>query len=130
MTLIKKAAGGDPAALNNTCKQKLPPYGRSLPKTLRELWIYCGSDAWSYVPAHGRTLLPPGESPSAFRWPVAGLEVLVIQTGAVAEATLLELRDVLLRAAANVVRIVAENEAGASYMTIHQPVVGEGSCAA
>lgn len=138
-----KAAGwGARAALNNDFRlnttlphtspqgRKLPPYGQALAKaletnTLREVWIFVGDAAWSHVTrpaADGRTLLPPGESPSVFRWPVDGLEVLAIQAGAVTEAALLELRDNLLNNGATVVRILAEDEAGASYLTTHRPV--------
>lgn len=96
--------------------RRLPPYGAALARDLmagRVPWndarIYVGADAWDRAKRHTasapRLLLPPGDSPDHYRWPVEGCQVWVIAAGTVADSTLLRLAELLLDAGAEVVRI-------------------------
>ena len=71
--------------------RKLPPYGRAVVQqriTATEnlnLWIYGGSRAWDeakwrteHIGAGTATLLPPGDDPNHYRWPVKGLKVMLV----------------------------------------------------
>ena len=49
------------------------------------LWIYGGSRAWEeakwrneHIGAGTATLLPPGDAPDQYRWPVKGLKVMLV----------------------------------------------------
>lgn len=91
--------------------RKLPPFGKQVSDGERHLWIYAGSDAWRAKGAicrliPGRVLLPPGESPSAYRWPVAGRDVLIVVLGDIDDTALLQLAHECLRQGAKVVRVL------------------------
>ncbi len=75
---------------------KLPPYGKPLHQLLlsnkrpnNSVYLYCGELAWdkgqlSSIARPTRTLaLPPRASPLSYIWPVAGCEILFIETSAV-----------------------------------------------
>lgn len=92
-------------------KLKLPPYGAYLrnllasgQKPTKSPWIYCGMNAWKKVNHHQyinqfktSMCLPPWESGLAFLWPVAGLELVVVDTGGCDDDYLEELMCALLR---------------------------------
>jgi len=65
---------------------KLPPYGKVVDPDAREIWVYFGADAWSSAKYRAARklpvlLLPPDQNPDAFRWPVAGKQMLLVQQG-------------------------------------------------
>ena len=98
--------------------KRFPPYGKQVSDGVRELLIYTGYDAWRLkgdicrlIP--GRVILPPGESPGAFRWPVAGRDVLVIVLGDIADEVLLQLAHECLSQGATVARVL-DGEGGLS----------------
>lgn len=64
-----------------------PPYARSWPYHWpggTEIHIWTGADAWerakseTHCPTTPKTLLPFGEDPKAFRWPVFGASVIIL----------------------------------------------------
>ncbi len=69
---------------------KLPPYGREVEKLLTRhehlnLWCYAGSQAWEgaqwrirHIGPATALVLPQGDSPNNYRWPVKGLELMLI----------------------------------------------------
>jgi hypothetical protein len=86
--------------------KRLPPYAKratSNPdKGLIGFYIYTGRDAWNIArdakcPA---LVLPDGERPECFRWPVAGHAVTVVRTSPLDTAVQLSLARELLRAGA------------------------------
>ncbi len=95
---------------------RLPPYARDLPdalnrqKTAPEVTILVGADAWHSAKFHhAKLVLPPGEDVGAFRWPVHGVDVLVIQKGAFPVEQLPRFAYLLLTAGANAVRVLPED---------------------
>ncbi len=79
--------------------KRLPPYGREYlaKKPSSGAWVIVGSDAWLYVEwkSFPVMVLPPGDDPAAYHWPVAGEDVILMQHGDADEAdverTILEL---------------------------------------
>ena len=64
----------------------LAPYCNHLPDDHRNLWIFSGPRAWTLARWRvGRGLpvlvLPPGQDPSEFQWPVLGTEITVVDSG-------------------------------------------------
>ncbi len=55
-------------------------------------------------------VLPPGDDPERFHWPVAGIEVVLIQWGAVGPGELERAELALLRAGARLVLAVTTDE--------------------
>lgn len=97
----------------------LPPFGRILEETLRrglsprnDLRLYVGHRAISRAKSDmERTswvslALPESDSPSSYRWPVAGCEVLIIPGGNFEGETLQRLARALLQDGAVVVRAI------------------------
>lgn len=88
----------------------LPPHGR---RHLEHVgcsgpWVSIGSGAWEF-PARKPfpvMVLPPGEDPSRYRWPVAGQSVVLIQWGEAELADVERLTLELLRAGARLVLAV------------------------
>lgn len=62
----------------------LPPYGRQLHPTSNCIWLFVGPAAWEWGAndARNKLLLPPEHDPSNYRWPVAGKDVVILDTGA------------------------------------------------
>ena len=66
--------------------KKLPPYGTLLNPQLKEIAVLTGSHSWAMAclphwrPA-GTLVLPFGENPTAFKWPVSGKAVVVLGFG-------------------------------------------------
>jgi hypothetical protein len=86
------------------------PYSHQL-RAAGEIRNYFGSRAWtnactrnSY--SHDALVLPDGKSPNAYRWPVHGLDVLVIQAGTVDLTPIPELAHLLIASGANIVRVI------------------------
>jgi len=98
---------------------KYPPYGKRI-GSATEIRIYMGPDAWksarirhSYVP--DALVLPDGEAPSAYKWPVAGCDVLVFSDDDIDKIP--ELARILLESGALVVRVLC-----ADQMVIYRPI--------
>jgi len=97
----------------NLIRRRLPPYGIALAQKLRQdkpanvVWVACGERAWKRSkhdlrrPDSWATLLPPGEDPASYRWPVVGCDCLVIHTGGLSPQELKNLCRCLIRAGAN-----------------------------
>ncbi len=70
-------------------KRHLPPYAAQQrhKKPSNGIWVYAGRSAWDR--ARGDldktsrlvTILPMGDDPMVYRWPVAGDEAVVVHTG-------------------------------------------------
>ncbi len=117
--------GGTPAgyfeargelAGKNSAPRRLPPFGKPLADALRagrvpanDIRLYIGVDAWTAAERHTasapKLVLPPGEPPDSFSWPVQGCSVWVIQAGDASDHQLLTLTQTLLDAGAEVVRV-------------------------
>jgi len=67
--------------------RKLPPYGKDLAKkrlsgACINLFVCCGKQGWDYARRRVRNntdalVLPHGEDPKKYKWPVRGLDVLL-----------------------------------------------------
>lgn len=97
--------------LSQSHYRRLPPYGKQLMTRLRQgdkpsncVWIACGAKAWDRArydlqrSDSAALCLPFGADPTHYRWPVAGLDCLVVNTGG-ADTT--ALRNELIRFGAN-----------------------------
>jgi hypothetical protein len=93
---------------------RLPPFAKLAGKhpSSKELRIYVGSNyqLWdvtrlrnAYAPA---VLLPPGDDFRAYRWPVNGREVLMLQVGDFQTEAIHSFACDLLRAGAVIVRVL------------------------
>src|SRR3989344_4133114 len=69
--------------------RKLPPFGRDVEWKRRmgfpiNLFIFCGTGAWERAQQRidyykgDALILPPGEAPERYKWPVKNLDVLMI----------------------------------------------------
>lgn len=100
-------------------KRRLPPFGKgikdrigSLPPCDRTIWVYSGDrHAWDLARVRSALklpvlVLPPGEDPRLYVWPVHGCEVIVTDIGGSVDGALLTLASELLQSGASVVRIV------------------------
>lgn len=68
----------------NHRKGKLPPFGREIRGRARNLWVFAGVGAWDCARSWGpgeRLVLPDGEEPSTFHWPVSGAGITVRAPG-------------------------------------------------
>lgn len=113
--------------------RRLPPFSRTIAEALAAgkrfdngVWIFAGSAAWTYrddyrVVLGQAMLLPDGANSTAYCWPVAGLECLVVQAGTILEEVLLQLAYTLLGSGATVVRIIANGLSGQPYLSVHKP---------
>jgi hypothetical protein len=57
------------------------------------VWVTCGSHAWGQARktktwGHAVMVLPPDEHPTTYRWPVTGLDVVVLVAGDIDGTTL------------------------------------------
>ena len=103
---------------------KLPPFGKQVSDSVRELWVYVGTAAWrlkaeSCRSRPGKVLLPPGELPSAYRWPVSGREALIVVLGDIDDTVLLQMAHECLRQGATVARVLD----GAGFLSVHRKEV-------
>jgi len=98
-------------AVSATKKAKLPPFGKvvlELNPRPSEILIVMGSQAWEFSKTTKKPclVLPPGEHPAVYRWPVAGIDCLVFERGESNESRLLELIKALLHAGSPTVRAI------------------------
>lgn len=86
-------------------KRRLPPFAaqRRERRPTNGCWIYAGASAWGRArgdldkPSRLVTLLPLGDDPEGYRWPVAGDEVVVVHTGGESPEVLRALAAVLIQ---------------------------------
>lgn len=84
---------------------RLPPYTAQQRGKIptNGTWIFTGRAAWDRArgdldkPSRLVTLLPLGEDPMVYRWPVVGDEVMVVHTGGETAERLLSLATVLIQ---------------------------------
>ena len=110
---------------------KLVPYGKLLLNPagfncISEVFVCVGPDSWQLAQTKHTyrrlaVAVPPEIEPDQFRYPVVGMEILVI--GGISERQLLRLALHLLKSGAAVVRVIDEDGA----LSVHRP---EGSASA
>jgi len=69
---------------------KMAPYGNSV-SAASNLFIFAGPDAWDRAKQRkngNAMVLPEGDDPSSYRWPVKGLEIMLIWKDATRESVL------------------------------------------
>jgi len=116
-----------------------PPYGRVQAKRIAAgdlprngVWVYCGADAWARAeaslryPSRGTLVWPGAEPPDAFRWPVTGLDCLILHESGEGGLTADELRELAIElvrsGAALVVAVGAEAQLGSPIWTARPEV--------
>ena len=83
---------------------RLAPYGKAVTKT-SNLFIFAGPDSWDRAKQRnpGNALvLPDGSEPASYKWPVHGLEVMLIWPDA-SRDYVLEFGEHLIRSGAAIV---------------------------
>jgi hypothetical protein len=90
---------------------KLPPFAKQMNPDAREVWLYFGGDPWPAAKCRAARklpvlLLPPDQNPEAFRWPVAGKQVLMIQQGGIEIQKIPAFASLLFSYGASVVRCI------------------------
>lgn len=68
---------------NATPARCLPPYARQLRAKGGCIWLFTGPSAWEWAAndTRNKLLLPPDHDPVRYRWPVAGKDVVILDTG-------------------------------------------------
>ena len=88
---------------------KPAPYSHQL-RASGEIRIYFGSRAWNNARIRNSycadALVLPDDKAPEYRWPVRGMDVLVIQAGTADLKPIPELAHVLITTGANIVRVV------------------------
>lgn len=98
----------------------LPPYGLKILKILRakqlptnDIFLFVGDGAWESAKIHSQSqavlLLPQGESPYNYLWPVEGCSVLTIIKSEVDSHIIKQLAHVVLSSGATVMRAILPN---------------------
>ena len=71
-------------------RRRLPPFGKTVVRRLTlgvpmNVWVFAGDRAWReaswrnrYIGPGFTLMLPPGESPDAYRWPVRGQHLMLV----------------------------------------------------
>ena len=89
----------------------LPPYGKHATAD-SNLFIFAGPNAWDKAKQRKKgnaMVLPEGNEPASFRWPVHGLEIMLVWEDATREAVL-EFGEYLIRSGASLVVAPFEGE--------------------
>ena len=107
-------------------RHQLPPFGRSLYAVLNAglrpvncVFCFVGTEGREKAEAFSKRqavlLLPPGDDPAVYRWPVAGLDCLVARVGkSTKREVLLLMRELLAAGARRLVVILVEDLFGKS----------------
>ena len=96
------------AALPEPLRRPMPPFARDFVRRPKDSsWIFAGPKSWEWARFDGRRklVLPPAEDPASYKWPVAGLEIIVLDTGA-DDGLLMRLAHVLLHSGATLVGVI------------------------
>ena len=93
---------------------RLPPYGRQFLELRPSAgpWVAIGSEAWDFarLKPFPAMVLPPGDDPDSYDWPVAGEGVLLMECGEPDTETLERVALALLRAGAEFVRPIRQSQ--------------------
>ncbi len=95
---------------------KMAPYGNSV-SAASNLFIFAGPDAWDRAKQRksgNAMVLPEGHEPASYRWPVHGLEVMLIWKDATREAVL-TFGEYLIRSGASLVVAPFEGEPSGGF---------------
>ena len=98
-------------AKRNSSRTRLAPFGK-LVNAASNLHIFAGPDAWGRAKQRkggNAMVLPEGDEPASYRWPVHGLEVMLIWKDASRESVL-EFGEYLIRSGAELVVAPFEEE--------------------
>lgn len=85
-------------------RTRFPPYGKAVTAT-SNVFIFAGPDAWNRAKqrkAGNAMVLPEGDEPASYKWPVYGLEVMLIWPGALRESVI-DFGELLIRTGAELV---------------------------
>jgi hypothetical protein len=110
------------AMINHPARQsrRLPPNGRKfLDSGSCNPWVAIGPKAWDVdrIKSFPVMVLPDDRDPADFSWPVAGLEVLVLEVGTYNTARLERLAQALLTAGA--VSVLASRTANPGELPLY-----------
>ena len=95
---------------------RLAPYGKAVTAT-SNLFIFAGPDAWGRAKQRksgNAMVLPEGDDPTSYQWPVHGLEVMLIWKDA-ARDSVLEFGEHLIRSGASLVVAPFEGEPSGGF---------------
>jgi hypothetical protein len=108
---------------------KIPPFGKPLRDLIasggkhdNDIYLFIGQKAWdrgksSSISRPTRTLiLPPGDSPLIYHWPVNGCDILLIETSPVDTDYIEHFVNTLFSYGSNIVRLMSNNLS----LTIHK----------
>ena len=102
--------------LRNSSRARLAPYGKAVTKA-SNLFIFAGPDAWDRAKQRKKgnaMVLPEGDEPKAYKWPVHGLEIMLIWMDATRESVL-EFGEHLIRSGAELIIAPFEGEPDGGY---------------
>ncbi|MCP4286384.1 MAG: hypothetical protein GY792_18375 [Gammaproteobacteria bacterium] len=117
-------------------KRHLPPYGRELQqRTARDglkngIWICVGADAWGdskiireNYPDRAALVLPDDGDPTAFLWPVANHDVVILLSSDQVAERVHAIGVALVQAGANRVVVIGEIDNLPHRLTLFRPMV-------
>ncbi len=100
----------------NSSRARMAPYGKAVTKG-SNLFIFAGPDAWERAKQRkngNAMVLPEGDDPSSYRWPVKGLEVMLIWKDATRES-IFGFGEHLIQSGANLVVAPFEEEPSGGF---------------
>lgn len=112
--------------LTKTIRRRLPPFGRSLyvvlnagRRPVNSVYCFIGTEGWGKADFFSKQqpvlLLPSGNDPADYHWPVMGLDCLVARVGETTKReVLLLMRELLAAGARRLVVILVEDLFGKS----------------
>ena len=103
-------------AKRNSSRARLAPYGK-LVSASSNLHIFAGPKAWKRAQQRksgNAMVLPEGDEPASYRWPVRGLEVMLIWPDA-SRDSVLEFGEHLIRSGAKLVVAPFEGEPSGGF---------------
>ena len=102
-------------------RRRLPPFGKRYleQKPSTGPWVAIGHDAWDFAnrKPFPVMVLPLGDNPNEYAWPVKGKGVLLVESGASDTDTLERVALALLRSGAEFVRPIRLSQLGIWQLT-------------
>ncbi len=101
---------------------KMAPYGKSV-SAVSNLFIFVGPNSWERAQQRkmgNAMVLPEGDEPKAYKWPINGLEIMLIWKDATRESVL-EFGEHLIRSGANLVVAPFEEETSGGFFFRGRP---------
>ena len=95
----------------NSSRARLAPYGKTVSAS-SNLHIFAGPDAWDRAQQRKKgnaLVLPDGDDPASYKWPIHGLEAMLIWPGASRESVI-DFGEILIRSGASLVVSPFEGE--------------------